>query len=109
MLRARLLWAAAQQRPNGVVIVSVGACARAFNLLDPVDPATGNHHGWLTNGKTCGGPGMRRRIRRVRKRASGNGPGGNPSTAPGAYLTDENQLISVRLHLVGVVETPGVC
>jgi hypothetical protein len=46
-----VLRAAARQRHDGVVIVSVGACARAFNFLDPVDPATGNHHRWLTNGQ----------------------------------------------------------
>jgi hypothetical protein len=52
---------------------------------------------------------MRRRIRRIQKSAPGNGTGGDPSTAPSAYLIDENRLISVRLHLVGVVEKSGGC
>jgi hypothetical protein len=87
VLRVRLLGTAAQQRHDGIVIVWVGACARAFHFLDPADSATGDHLGWLTNGKTRGWRGMRSRIRRVQKRTPGNGTAGDPSTGLGAYLS----------------------
>ena len=51
MLRARLLRAAAQQRPDGVIIVSVGACARAFNSLDPWAPQPATTTGGCPTGR----------------------------------------------------------